>query len=221
MKIDIISLFLEMFNGPFSQSIIKRARDEKIAEIIIHDLRLWTEDKRRNVDNRPFGGGPGMIMMVQPIDKAINSLKTKTTKTILLSPRGKVFNQALAKKLSKAEHLILICGHYEGVDERVKKIIDEEISIGDFILTGGELPAMVITDCVVRLLPGVLKKAGVTENESFSQNLLEYPQYTRPANYKNWKVPKILLNGNHKEINKWRENEALKITKKVRPDLLK
>jgi len=221
MKIDIISLFPEMFNGPFSQSIIKRAQDKKIVEIKIHDLRIWTKDKRRTADDRPFGGGPGMIMMVEPIDKAINSLKTKTTKTILLSPRGKVFNQTLAKKLSKAEHLILICGHYEGVDERVKKLIDEEISIGDFILTGGELPAAVVTDCLVRLLPKVLKKEGVTDNESFSQNLLEYPHYTRPANYKNWKVPKILLNGNHKEINKWRESEALKITKKIRPDLLK
>jgi tRNA (guanine37-N1)-methyltransferase len=221
MKIDIISLFPKMFNGPFSQSIIKRSQDEKIAEIKIHDLRIWTKDKRRTADDRPFGGGPGMIIMVEPIDKAINYLKTKTTKTILLSPRGKVFNQTLAKKLSKVEHLILICGHYEGVDERVKKIIDEEISIGDFILTGGELPAAVLTDCLVRLLPKVLKKEGVTDNESFSENLLEYPQYTRPANYKNWKVPKILLNGNHKEINKWRKTEALKITKKVRPDLLK
>lgn len=254
-KINIITLFPEMFKGPFEESIIKRAQEKGLVEIKIHNLRDWAKDKHKTVDDRPFGGGTGMILMIQPIHDAIESLKSKGTlrqaqgdaeqsrsiksqksKIILLSPRGKVFNQKLAKRLSQIDHLILICGHYEGVDERVRKIADEEISIGDYILTGGELPAMVLADTVVRLIPGVLEKSEATKNESFSycqalktkdkrqktnHQLLEHPQYTRPANYKGFKVPKILLSGNHKKIKDWRLKKALELTKKRRPDLLK
>jgi tRNA (guanine37-N1)-methyltransferase len=189
-------------------------------------------DKHGTVDDRPYGGGPGMVLMIEPIYRAINELKSKTKneklKIILLTPQGKVFNQKMAKRLSGLDHLILICGHYEGVDERVRKhLVDEEISIGDYVLTGGELPAMVIVDTVVRLIPGVLEKPEAVQLESFSQInnkspiLLEYPQYTRPANFKGWKVPKVLLSGNHQKIKEWREKQALKRTKKRRPDLIK
>lgn len=236
-----------MFKGPFEESIIKRAIDKGIVKIKIHNLRNWAKDKHKTVDNRPFGGGTGMILMIQPIHDAVESLKSKIknqkTQTknkkinqkiiILLTPRGKVFNQKIARRLAKLDYLILICGHYEGVDERVKKIVNEEISVGDYVLTGGELPAMVLVDTIVRLIPGVLEKSEAIKFESFSKlktfglssgrklkNLLEYPQYTRPANYKGWKVPKILLSGNHEEIEKWRLEQASKITKKRRPDLI-
>lgn len=232
MKIDILTLFPEMFKGPFDESIIKRAQEKKLVEIKIHNLRQWAKDKHKTVDDRPFGGGVGMIIMIQPVYDALESLKTKNkkqkTKTILLTPQGKVFNQKIARRLSKLDHLIFICGHYEGVDERVRKhLVDEEISIGDYILTGGELPAMVITDAIVRLIPGALKKSEATKNESFSKMrnsklkvLLEYPQYTRPANFKGWKVPKILLSGNHQKIAEWRKKKAIERTKERRPDLL-
>jgi len=235
MKIDILTLFPEMFKGPFDESIVKRAVDKKLVEIDIHNLRKWTKDKHRTVDDRPFGGGVGMVMMVEPIDLALQDLKSETkalklsnSKTLLLSPRGKLFNQKTAQSLSKLQHLTLICGHYEGVDERVVDLVDEEISIGDYVLTGGEIPAMVMVDSITRLLPGVLEKKA-TEDESFSklkidnskvENLLEYPQYTRPADYKRKKVPEILLSGNHKEIDKWRLKKSLELTKKRRPDLL-
>jgi len=235
MQIDILTLFPPMFKGPFEESIIKRARDKGLVEIKIHNLRRWAVDKRGTVDDRPYGGGTGMILMIEPIYKALSELKTKNlklkTKVILLDPRGKVFNQRLAQKLSKEQHLIFICGHYEGVDERVRKhLVDEVISIGDYILTGGELPTMVITDTIVRLIPGVLEKPGATKNESFShyndtyhrikKELLEYPQYTRPENFLGWKVPKILLSGDHQKIAEWRKKKAEEITKKLRPDLL-
>ena len=239
IKIDILTLFPEMFQGPFDHSIIKRARDRKLIKVYIHNLRDWTTDKHRTVDDRPFGGGTGMILMVEPIDKALRQLKSKVKtkpKVILLSPRGKVFSQKTAKQLSSLSHLILICGHYEGADERVRNLVDEEISIGDYVLTGGELPAMVLVDSIVRLIPGVLEKKDATKKESFANyqlktandqrlttnsQLLEYPQYTRPANYKGQKVPQILLSGNHKEIEKWQLQQSIEITKKVRPDLLK
>lgn len=230
MKIDILTLFPKMFKGPFDESIVKRAIEKKLVEINIHNLRKWTKDKHKTVDDRPYGGGTGMILKVDIIDHALSSLKTKTlklsnSKTLLLSPQGKVFNQKKAQKLSKLNHLILLCGHYEGFDERIRKnLVDEEISIGDYVLTGGEIPAMVLADSITRLIPGVLEKEEAVENESFSklkiENLLEYPQYTRPANFKGWKVPEILLSGDHKKIEKWRKKKALEKTQKTRPDLI-
>jgi len=240
MKIDVVTIFPKMFQGPFEESILRRAGDKGLVEINIHDLRKWTVDKRGTVDGRPYGGGVGMVMMVAPIAAAIDKLraypeqnrgiKSSKCKVILLSPRGKVWKQNMAVKYSRLDHLILICGHYEGVDERIKNFIDEEISIGDFILTGGEIPAMAITDSIVRLIPGVLEKPAATQNESFSslkfkeqssKLLLEFPQYTRPENFQGLKVPKILLSGNHEEIRKWRQKKSLEITNKLRPDLIK
>ena len=234
MRIDILTLFPKMFKGPFDESIIKRAQDKGLVEIEIHNLRKWAVDKRGTVDDRPYGGGTGMILMIEPIYHALRELKTKNlklkTKVILLDPRGEVFNQKIAHRLSKQQHLIFICGHYEGVDERIRQhLADEVISIGDYVLTGGELPAMVVVDAVVRLLAGVLEKPEATKFESFSnlkigklkiENLLEYPQYTRPENFKGWRVPKILLSGNHQKIAEWRAKKSLEITKKLRPDLL-
>lgn len=222
MRIDIITLFPDMFRGPFDESILRRGKDKNLVEINIHNLRKWTSDKRGTVDDRPYGGGVGMVMMIEPIFKALEEIKKENSKTVLLSPRGKAWKQQLAQEYSKLDHLILICGHYEGVDERVSEFIDEEISIGDFVLTGGEIPAMAIVDSIVRLIPGVLEKPEAVQNESFSDSkLLEYPQYTHPENFNGLKVPPILLSGNHAEIEKWRTQEALKITKKNRPDLLK
>lgn len=230
MKIDIITLFPKMFQGPFDESIIRRAQDKGLVKIEIHNLRKWAIDKRGTVDDRPYGGGVGMVMMIEPLVKAIEELKSSNTKIILLSAKGKLWKQQLAQENSRLEHLILICGHYEGVDERILNFIDEEISIGDFVLTGGELPAMVLVDSIVRLIPGVLEKPEATQFESFSKGLapetqyptplLEYPQYTRPENFRGLKVPEILLSGNHAEIEKWRKEEALKITQKNRPELL-
>jgi len=241
MVINIITLFPEMFSGPFDESIVKRAQKKKLVEIKIHNLRDWAIDKRGTVDDRPYGGGAGMILMIQPIYDAIESLKSKVksqkSKIILLTPRGKTFNQKKAQELSKLDEIILICGHYEGFDERIRKFVDEEISIGNFVLTGGEIPAMAITDAVVRLLPGVLKKEKASQIESFSLGLkklvkksiktkinhqslainhyLEYPQYTRPENFHGLKVPKVLLSGNHKKISEWRKKHiSRKLTKK-------
>ena len=222
MKIDILTLFPKMFKGPFDESIIKRAQKKGLIEIQAHDLRKWTKDKRKTVDDRPFGGGTGMILMVEPIYKALRDLKNKNSKVILMDPRGRTFNQKIAGNLAKEKHLIFICGHYEGVDERVKKhLVDEEISIGDYVLTGGELPAMIIIDTLIRQIPGVLIKPEASSKESFSENLLEYPQYTRPANFKGWKIPEVLLSGNHRQIAEWRKKKALELTKKRRPDLPK
>ncbi|MBL7159652.1 tRNA (guanosine(37)-N1)-methyltransferase TrmD [Candidatus Microgenomates bacterium] len=221
MQIDILTLFPKMFKGPFDESIVKRAQEKGLVKISIHDLRKWSQDAHKTVDDRPYGGGAGMIMRVDVIERAILKIKNQKSKIILLTPQGKVFNQKTAKKLSKHDHLILICGHYEGIDERVREnLVDEEISIGDYILTGGELPAMIVTDAIVRLIPNVLKKPEAIKEESFSKNLLEFPQYTRPADFKNWKVPKVLLSGDHKKIEKWRKKKALEKTKKRRPDLL-
>lgn len=222
MKIDIITLFPKMFQGPFEESIIKRAQDKKLVEIKIHNLRSWTKDKHKTVDDRPFGGGAGMILMVEPIYKALKDLKQKNSHIVLLTPQGKPFKQKIAQKLSKKDHLILICGHYEGIDERIRKhLINEEISIGDYVLTGGELPAMVITDSIIRLIPKVLKKENAVKEESFSDSKLEYPHYTRPAKFKNWSVPEVLLSGDHQKIKTWREEKSTEKTKNQRPDLLK
>ncbi len=209
LKIDIITLFPKMFKGPFDESIVKRAQDRKLVRINIHDLREYGFGERKTVDGRPYGGGIGMILMVEPIYKALKKIKTKNSKVILLTPRGKTFNQQNSIELSKSEHLIFIAGHYEGYDERITKFIDQEISIGNFILTGGEIPTMAIIDSIVRLIPGVLKKEDATKYESFSEkNLVEYPQFTRPEEFKGLKVPQILLSGNHKEISGWRKKQS-------------
>ncbi len=222
MKIDILTLFPKMFKGPFDESIIKRAQKKGLASIKIHNLRKWAKDKYKTVDERPFGGGAGMVLMIEPIDNALKELRKKESRVILLTPQGRVFNQKMAQKLSKEKHLIFICGRYEGVDERIREnLVDEEISIGDYVLTGGELPTMVAVDALVRLIPGVLKKPEAIKNESFSlESPLECPQYTRPANFKGWKVPEVLLSGDHKKIAEWRKKKSLERTKKKRPDLL-
>lgn len=224
MKIDILTLFPKMFSGPFDESIIKRAQEKGLVEIKVHDLRDYGEGERKTVDDRPYGGGVGMILRVDIVNKAISDLKKtgKGTKVVLLDATGNKFTQAVAKDYSKDEHLILIAGHYEGFDHRVQEhLVDEVISIGDYVLTGGEIPAMVIADAVVRLIPGVLEKEEATQLESFTDpNLLEFPQYTRPEEFKGWKVPEVLLSGNHKEIEKWRKEESLNKTRKVRPDLI-
>lgn len=223
MTISILTLFPEMFTGPFSYSIIKNAISKKKVKINFINIRNYGIGKHKSVDDKPYGGGLGMVIRVDVLAKAIENAIDKTLqkdeqKIILLDPHGKTFNQKKARQLSKLKHLILVCGHYEGVDERIGKFIDEKISIGDFIVTGGEIPTMLVTDAVIRLLPGVLK-AGVTDTESFS-DYLEYPQYTRPQEYKKLTVPKILLSGNHEKINNWRKNQSLKITQKLRPDLI-
>lgn len=207
MKIDILTLFPDMFKGPFDASIIKRARDGGIAEINVHDLRAWGEGERRNVDDRPYSGGPGMVIRVDIIDKALKDLKKKGSRVILLDATGEKYTQEKARDLSKLEHIILIAGHYEGVDHRVHEhLVDEVISIGDYVLTGGEIPAMVIVDSVVRLIPGSLGKDESSMDESHKEpGYLEYPQYTRPEEYNGWKVPGVLLSGNHAEIEKWKK----------------
>ena len=235
MKIDIITLFPKMFKGPFDESIIMRAQNKNLVEITIHNLRKWTKDKRGTVDDRPYGGGVGMVMMTAPIAKAIEKIKSQNTKyknlsracrriqntkIVLLSPRGKVWKQEMCQEYSKLDHLILICGHYEGVDERVREFIDEEISIGDFVLTGGEYPSMVIVDAVSRLVPGFVGNSDSVLYDSFTMGLLEGPHYTRPREYKGWKVPEVLLSGHQKKIEKWRRIKSLVRTVKRRPDLL-
>ncbi|MDP2939298.1 MAG: tRNA (guanosine(37)-N1)-methyltransferase TrmD [Candidatus Omnitrophota bacterium] len=216
----IITIFPKVFEPILNESIIKRAQEKGLVKINLYNLRDFSLDKHKKVDDRPFGGGPGMVMKPEPIFRAVEHIKHRA-KIILLSPRGEKLNQKIAKELSKERQLILICGHYEGVDERVKKIIDREISIGDYVLTGGEIPAMVLVDAVTRLVPGVLGDEDSLSQESFEENLLEYPHYTRPAVFKGMKVPEVLISGNHQRIAKWRQEKALKHTKAKRPDLLK
>jgi len=220
MKFHIITIFPEIFNSYFNESILKRAQEKGIVEIKIHDLRKWTIDKHKTVDDTPYGGGAGMVMKVEPIYKAVKSIKlkvkSKNSKIILLSAMGKKWNQQMARKYSNLDEVVLICGRYEGVDERVKKFVDEEISIGDYVLTGGEVPAMAIVDSITRLLPGVLGNQESLESESHSiPGVLEYPQYTRPevfeAGGKKFRVPKVLLSGNHKKIKEWQEKQMKKI----------
>lgn len=218
MKIDILTLFPDMFS-PLKESIINRAVEKKIVEINIVDIRSFAEPPHYKCDDEPFGGGAGMVMMCDPLFKAIESVRQENSKIYYMSPRGKVFNQTMSKEISTFEHLILICGHYEGIDQRVIEFFKiEELSIGDYVLTGGELPAMVVVDSVSRLIPGVIS-ADSTIEESFSDNLLEYNQYTRPAEYHGLSVPEVLVSGNHKKIAEHRLNESIKITKKNRPDL--
>ena len=221
MKIDVLTLFPAMFAGPLDESIVKRARDAGLLDLKIHNLRDWTHDRHKTVDDRPFGGGPGMLLKPEPLFEAIESLKREKTRVILLSPAGRQFNQAVARELAQAEDLLLVTGHYEGFDERVREgLADDELSIGDYVLTNGALPAMVVIDAVTRLLPGALGDDESSHDESFSHGLLEYPQYTRPAEFRGMKVPEVLLSGNHAEIEKWRREQTKALTKKRRPDLM-
>ncbi len=221
MRLDIITIFPAMFDGPFGESIIKRARQQGLVEINLVDLREFTTDKHRSVDDRPYGGGAGMVMTPEPLFAAVESLRHAASHVLLLTPQGRRLDQAKVIELAAREHLILVCGHYEGVDERVRTdLIDEEISLGDYILTNGNLAAMVLADAVIRLLPGVLGSADSVVEESFSDNLLEYPQYTRPEVFRGLRVPEVLLSGNHQAIAAWRREQALRRTRERRPDLL-
>ena len=219
MRIDILTLFPDMF-APLKESIIKRATDNNVVELNIIQIRDFSLDAHKKTDDVPYGGGAGMVMTPQPLYDAINSVKTPNCKVIYLSPRGKVFNQTIARNYSKEQHLIFVCGHYEGIDQRViDLLVDEELSIGDYVLTGGELPAMVVADSVIRLLDGVITNSSL-EEESFSNGLLEYPQYTRPQSFMGIEVPEVLLSGHHANIEKWRKEKSLEITKLNRPELL-
>ena len=219
MKIDILTLFPHMFDGFLTESIMKRAIEKGKVEINIIDIRDYTPYKNNQVDDYQFGGGGGMIMMCEPVFNAVESIRTKDSHVILLTPRGKTYNEKKAYELKNKKHLIIICGHYEGFDERIYTLADELISIGDFILTGGELPSMMITDSVVRLIDGVITSTSL-EYESFNDNLLDYPVYTKPRNFRGMEVPEVLVNGNHKLINEYRETERRRITKEYRDDLL-
>ena len=220
MKINILTLFPNMFDGFLTESIIKRAIESEKVDINIKNLRDYSKNKHKQVDDTPYGGGAGMVLMCEPVFDAVEDLKNKNTKVIMMTPQGKTYNQKMAEKLSKEKDLLIICGHYEGFDERISSLVDEEISIGDYVLTGGEIPAMVLTDSVTRLIPGVIENESI-ENESFNNDLLDYPTYTKPREYKGMKVPDVLLSGDHKKIDEWRKEEQIKKTKEKRPDLLK
>ena len=220
MKIDVLTLFPDMFNGVFAESIIKRAMDNNLVEINIHNIRDYSKDPHKKVDDTPYGGGAGMVLMCQPIFDAVKALRRDNSKVILLTPSGKLYKQSMALDLSLEKHLIIICGHYEGFDERIKTICDMELSIGDYILTGGEIPAMVLIDSITRLIDGVIRKESYL-NESFTDNLLDYPTYTKPRVYDGLVVPDVLVNGDHAKIDKWRREQQIEITKGNRPDLLK
>ena len=218
MKIDILTLFPEMFDA-INHSILARAEKKGLLQINVYNIRDFSKDKHNKVDDTPFGGGAGMIMTCQPLFDAISSVKTDGCKIVYMSPKGELLNQMFAVKLAKCEHIVIVCGHYEGIDQRVIDYFDmQEISIGDYVLTGGELPAMVLVDCVSRYVDGVLSE-GSTDEESFTNGLLEYPQYTKPRVYQGMEVPEILLSGNHGEIAKWKFKQSVKITKERRPDL--
>ena len=218
MRIDVITLFPEMFEKVLGESILGRAQEKGLVKIKLHNLRDWAKDKHRTVDDRPYGGGPGMVLKVDVVVSAIEDVRGESKgKVILLSPQGKKYNQKMARELAQEERLILVAGHYEGFDERIREFVDEEISIGDYVLTGGELPAMVIIDSVVRLLPGALGDEESAQQESFSQeNLLDHPSYTRPVEFRGMKVPEVLLSGNHAEIEKWRKKMAEEKSKKLK-----
>ena len=220
MKIDVLTLFPDMFNGVFDESIIKRAISNNLVDINIYNIRDYSKDPHKKVDDTPYGGGAGMVLMCQPIFDAVKALKTENSKVILLTPGGTLYKQKIAFNLSKEKHLILICGHYEGFDERIKTVVDMEISIGDYVLTGGEIPAMIIIDSITRLIDGVIRKESY-ESDSFTDNLLDYPTYTKPRVYEGLEVPSVLISGNHMKINEWRREKQIEVTKKNRPDLLK
>ncbi len=220
MKVDVLTLFPAMFAGPLDESIIRRAREGGQLELAVHDLRDWTHDRHRTVDDEPYGGGPGMLLKSEPVFEAVEELADEETRVILMTPQGRPFKQALARDLAASARLLLICGSYEGYDERIRTLAHEELSIGDYVLTNGALPAMVVVDTVTRLLPGVLGNDASSADESFSEGSLEYPQYTRPAEYRGLKVPEVLLSGHHAEIEKWRSEQAEERTRKRRPELL-
>jgi tRNA (guanine37-N1)-methyltransferase len=220
MKIDVLTLFPGMFAGPLDESILGRAREIGRLTLKIHNLRDYTHDRHRTVDDRPFGGGPGMLLKPEPVFEAVEGLAGERTRTVLLTPTGRKLTQQIVRELAVEEHILLVCGSYEGFDERIRQVLaDDEISIGDYVLTNGALPAMVLIDAVARLLPGVLGDESSSVDESFSRGLLEYPQYTRPAEYRGLKVPEVLLSGNHAEIARWRAEQARQRTLERRPDL--
>lgn len=218
MRIDILTLFPNLFEGAFTESIIKRCVEKGLVTINIHNFRDYTNDPHGNVDDTPFGGGAGMVLACQPIFDCVNSIKTDESKVILMTPRGKTYNQSMAVDLSHEKHLILICGHYEGFDERIRNLCDMEISIGDYVLTGGEIPAMILVDSITRLLDGAITSESLS-SESFTDNLLDYPTYTKPRVYNNIEVPEILLSGDHKKIDEYRQSERERVTRLYRPDL--
>ncbi len=221
MKIDVLTLFPGMFAGYFDQSIMKRAREKGLLDLAVHNLRDWAEDRHRSVDDKPYGGGAGMVMMVDVIHSAVQSLRRDGSRVILLSPQGRTLDQGLSGSLLEYSHLILVCGHYEGVDERVRDcVVDEEISIGDYVISNGSLAAMLLVDSVARLVPGAVGDSRSVMEESFYNGLLDYPQYTRPRDYLGHEVPDVLLSGNHEEVRKWRRREAFLKTRRRRPDLL-
>jgi tRNA (guanine37-N1)-methyltransferase len=220
MRIDILTLFPDMFLGPFDASIIKRARDASIVEISLHNVRDYTHDKHHVVDDAPYGGGDGMVMKPEPIFEAVEAVRQPDSHVVLLTPRGRLLDQVAAKRLSEKPSLIIICGHYEGIDERVSTLAGEELSIGDYVLSGGEPAAIVLVDAIVRLLPGAIGAEGGAAGDSHASGLLEYPQYTRPAGYRGLQVPDVLLSGNHQEVARWRRQESLRRTLEHRPDML-
>lgn len=219
MKIDILTLFPKIFDCFLTESIIKRAQEKGLVEINIIDFRKYSKLNNNQVDDTPYGGGSGMVLMCEPIYDAIEAIKTDNSIVIMLSPQGQVFKQTKAIELAKEKHIILLCGHYEGFDERIYNVIDQEISIGDYVLTGGEIPAMIVTDAITRLISGVINENSL-EEESFMDNLLDYPTYTKPQNFRGMEVPEVLLSGNHKKINEYREEQRIIRTKKKRPDLM-
>ena len=224
IRFDVLSIFPDMFSSPLNYSLLKKAQDKDLIEIFIHNIRDWAEDKHKMTDDAPYGSGCGMVMKVGPVDKALVTVKKKEMNplVILMTPQGELFNQRIAAELATKRQIVIICGRYEGVDERIRRhLADREISIGDYILTGGELSALILIDAISRFVPGVLGNMRSVEGDSFSDGLLEYPQYTRPADYKGWKVPDVLLSGNHVQIENWRREESLRKTYRRRPDLLR
>jgi tRNA (guanine37-N1)-methyltransferase len=220
VKIQILTIFPEVCRAVLGESILKRAQEKRLVELEAADLRDWTTDRHRSTDDAPYGGGPGMVMTIEPIDKALAALRTPEARVIFLSPQGRRFSHKIAEELARERHLIFLCGHYEGVDQRVSDhLVDDEISIGDYVLTSGVLPALVITDAVVRLIPGVLGDIQSAQQDSFVAGQLDHPHYTRPENYRGWEVPSVLLSGNHAAIGKWRGEQAAEATRRKRPDL--
>ena len=221
MRLDILTIFPEIAAAPLGASMIGKAQQRGLVELRVHDLRKWADNKHRTTDDMPYGGSQGMVMKCEPYFAAVEELRTPNARVVLMSPAGRPFTQKIAEDYAKLEHIILLCGHYEGVDQRViAHLVDEEISIGDYVLTNGAIAAAVIADAVVRLLPGVLGDENSASDDSFSNGLLEFPQYTRPVEFRGWRVPDVLLSGHHAEIAKWRREQALAKTKRVRPDLL-
>ena len=222
MKIQILTIFPRICQGVLGESMLKRAQEKGLATLEAIDLRTWATDKHRTTDDAPYGGGPGMVMKIEPIARALDELRSEEARVLLMSPQGRCFNQKMAEAYARESHLIVVCGHYEGVDQRVADhLVDDEISIGDYVLTNGALAGLVFTDAVVRLIPGVLGDPGSAAQDSFSSGLLDHPHYTRPEDFKGWKVPDVLLSGNHAAVEAWRRQRALEITRQRRPDLIR